>query len=144
MVRPFWVEAGLPVDEIEASRGVKYLEDALTLMAGRGRTAKEMAEFSDYFVSFEPVKARWNAEDVDREKLRPFFAAIFAHENWNAQELEVVARSWITEHGAKMKDYAMPLRFALTGMKVSPGIFEVAELMGREECRNRLEHWGLL
>ena len=38
----------------------------------------------------------------------------------------------------------MPLRFALTGMKVSPGIFEVAELMGREECRNRLEHWGLL
>ena len=43
-----------------------------------------------------------------------------------------------------MKDYAMPLRFALTGMKVSPGIFEVAELMGREECRKRLEFYGLL
>ena len=145
MVRPFWIEAGLPVEEVEASRGVKYLEDALTLMAGRGRTAKEMAEFSDYFVSFEPVKARWNAEGVDREKLHPFFEAIFANEAWKAEELEGVARSWVSGHeGAKMKDYAMPLRFALTGMKVSPGIFEVAELMGREECRKRLEFYGLI
>ncbi len=145
MVRPFWVEAGLKVDDVEAERGVKYLEDALTLMAGRGRTAKEMAEFSDYFVSFEPVKSRWNAENIDKEKLKPFFEAIFAHENWKAAELEDIARSWISGHeGAKMKDYAMPLRFALTGMKVSPGIFEVAELMGREECRKRLEFYGLL
>ena len=145
MVRPFWVEAGLPVEEVEASRGVKYLQDALTLMAGRGRTAKEMAEFSDYFVSFEPVKARWNAEGIDKEKLHPFFEAIFANEAWKAVELEGVARSWIGQHeGAKMKDYAMPLRFALTGMKVSPGIFEVAELMGRDECRKRLGFYGLI
>ena len=145
MVRPFWVEAGLPVEEVEASRGVKYLQDALTLMAGRGRTAKEMAEFSDYFVSFEPVKARWNADGIDREKLKPFFEAIFANEAWKAVELEGVARSWIGQHeGAKMKDYAMPLRFALTGMKVSPGIFEVAELMGRDECRKRLGFYGLI
>ena len=60
-------------------------------------------------------------------------------------ELEGVARSWIGQHeGAKMKDYAMPLRFALTGMKVSPGIFEVAELMGRDECRKRLGFYGLI
>ena len=40
-----------------------------------------------------------------------------------------------------MKDYAMPLRFALTGMKVSPGIFEVAELMGKEECEKRVKYY---
>ena len=144
MVRPFWVEAGLPVADVEAKRGVKYLEDALTLMEGRGRTAKEMAEFSDYFVSFEPVKARWNAEGIDKDKLRPFFGAGFSSE-WKAEKLEEAARSWVGGHeGAKMKDYAMPLRFALTGMKVSPGIFEVAEHLGREECESRLKFYGLL
>ena len=144
MVRPFWVEAGLPVDKVENSRGDKYLEDALTLMEGRGRTAKEMSEFADYFVSFEPVKARWNAEGIDKEKLRPFFEALFASE-WKAENLEEAARSWVGSHeGAKMKDYAMPLRFALTGMKVSPGIFEVAELLGREECEARLKYYGLM
>ncbi|MBQ7220833.1 MAG: hypothetical protein IJS28_07630 [Synergistaceae bacterium] len=59
--------------------------------------------------------------------------------------MEEAAREWVSCHeGAKMKDYAMPLRFALTGMKVSPGIFEVAELLGREECEARLKYYGLM
>ena len=145
MVRPFWVEAGLPVEDVENKRGVKYLEDALTLMAGRGRTAKEMSEFADYFVSFEPVKARWNAEGLDKDKLKKFFTELFASPEWKAEKLEEIARAYIASvEGAKMKDYAMPLRFALTGMKVSPGIFEVAQLMGREECAERLKFYGLL
>ena len=138
MIKPFWVEAGLPVSDHDD----KYLEDALTLMAGRGRTAKEMAEFSDYFVSFEPVKARWTPEGLDKEKLNEFFNALFASPEWKAEALEEIARNFITSHeGAKMKDYAMPLRFALTGMKVSPGIFEVAELMGKDECEKRVKFY---
>ena len=141
MVKPFWIEAGLPVD----SHSDKYLADSLTLMAGRGRTAKEMADFSDYFVSFEPVKARWTPEGLDKDKLKSFFTEIFASPEWNHEKLEEIARAWVGAHeGAKMKDYAMPLRFALTGMKVSPGIFEVAEHMGREECEKRLKYYGLL
>ena len=145
MVKPFWLEAGLPVDEVEASRGVNYLADSLTLMAGRGRTAKEMAEFSDYFVSFEPVKSRWNSDSLDKAKLKEFYAELFRSDEWKAEKLEEIARSWMNSHeGAKMKDYAMPLRFALTGMKVSPGIFEVAEHLGVDECRKRLEFFGLI
>ncbi|MBQ7197469.1 MAG: glutamate--tRNA ligase [Synergistaceae bacterium] len=138
MIKPFWIEAGLPVSEHDD----KYLADALTLMAGRGRTAKEMAEFSDYFVSFEPVKARWSPEGLDKDKLKEFFAELFASSEWKAEALENIARNFITSHeGAKMKDYAMPLRFALTGMKVSPGIFEVAELMGKDECEKRVKYF---
>ncbi len=138
MIKPFWIEAGLPVSEHDD----KYLADALTLMAGRGRTAKEMAEFSDYFVSFEPVKARWTPEGLDKEKLNEFFAELFASSEWKAEALENIARNFITSHeGAKMKDYAMPLRFALTGMKVSPGIFEVAQLMGKDECEKRVKYF---
>jgi glutamyl-tRNA synthetase len=145
MVKPFWIEAGLPVSEVEESRGEKYLADSLTLMAGRGRTAKEMADFSDYFVSFEPVKSRWNSDDLDKAKLKEFYSALFESDEWKAVKLEEIARSWINAHeGAKMKDYAMPLRFALTGMKVSPGIFEVAEHLGIDECRKRLEYFDLM
>ena len=145
MVKPFWIEAGLPVSEVEASKGEKYLADALTLMAGRGRTAKEMADFSDYFVSFEPVKSRWNSDGLDKDKLKEFYSELFKADSWEAVKLEEIARSWISSHeGAKMKDYAMPLRFALTGMKVSPGIFEVAELLGIDECKKRLQYFGLM
>ena len=138
MVKPFWIEAGLPVAEHDD----KYLADALTLMAGRGRTAKEMSEFSDYFVSFEPVKARYTPEGLDTASLKEFFAALFESPEWKAEALENIARTWVgSREGAKMKDFAMPLRYALTGMKVSPGIFEVAELLGRDECEKRIKYY---
>ena len=96
-------------------------------------------------MSFEPVKSRWNSDGLDKDKLKEFYSELFKADSWEAVKLEEIARSWISSHeGAKMKDYAMPLRFALTGMKVSPGIFEVAELLGIDECRKRLQYFGLM
>ena len=110
MVRPFWLEAGLPVERHDDA----WLAGALTLMGGRGRTAKEMAEFSDYFVSFEPVKARYTADtlpDALRPSLKDFFGTLLSLPDWSSEALEEAARRWVADHGAKMKDYAMTLRF---------------------------------
>jgi glutamyl-tRNA synthetase len=143
LVKPFWKEMGLPAE----NHGEAYLAGALTLMGGRGQTARELALFSDYYVSFEPVKKRWKPEEVSdelRAGLSEFFSALLAEPQWEAERLESRARVWVEEKGAKMKDYAMTLRFALTGMKVSPGIFEVAAFLGREEVRRRLEFYGFI
>lgn len=143
MVKPFWLEMGLPVGE----KSDEFLANALTLMDGRGKTAKEMAEFSDYFVSFEPVKTRYDASDVSEEQkinLRAFCSEVLSVPSWKSTELEDAARAWSEKNGVKMKELAMPLRFAITGMKVSPGIFEVAELIGREETKHRLSHYNFI
>ncbi|MDR2137397.1 MAG: glutamate--tRNA ligase, partial [Synergistaceae bacterium] len=79
-----------------------------------------------------------------REGLKEFFAALLDEPDWTAERLETRARAWVEEKGVKMKDYAMTLRFALTGMKVSPGVFEVAALLGRDEAEQRLSFYGLL
>jgi glutamyl-tRNA synthetase len=142
LIKPFWREMGLPVEEHKD----EYLAAALTLMGGRGQTARELAAFSDYYVSFEPVKTRWNAGEVAEELLaglREFFPVLLAEPHWTAEKLETRARTWVEEKGVKMKDYAMTLRLTLTGMKVSPGVFEVAALLGREEVRQRLDFYGL-
>lgn len=143
MVRPFWEAMGLPVKE----HGDEWLAEALTLMEGRGRTAREMAEFTDYFLSFEPVKARWDGSALtadERGLLKEFFAAMTGLSDWTPAGLEAFARSWTAERNVKMKDCAMPLRWALTGMKVSPGIFDVAVHLGRDEVKRRLSHYGLI
>ena len=142
MVRPFWEAMGLPVKE----HGDEWLAGALTLMEGRGRTAKEMAEFTDYFLSFEPVKARWDGSALtadERGLLKEFFSDMTGLADWTPAGLEAFARSWTAERNVKMKDCAMPLRWALTGMKVSPGIFDVAVHLGRDEVKRRLSHYGL-
>jgi len=143
MVRPFWEAMGLPVKE----HGDEWLAEALTLMEGRGRTAREMAEFTDYFLSFEPVKARWDGSALtadERGLLKEFFTAMTGLPDWTPAGLEAFARSWTAERNVKMKDCAMPLRWALTGMKVSPGIFDVAVHLGRDEVKRRLSHYGLI
>ena len=142
-VRFFWIEMGLPVENFSDS----YLEKALELMGGRGQTTKELAEFSDYFLSFEPVKERYDAKELSdetRETIRHFFTALFADTEWKADNLEAFARSWSEENSVPLKIIAMPLRWILTGRKVSPGVFEVTEALGKEECRKRITHYGLL
>ena len=47
-----------------------------------------------------------------------------------------VARASRASH---IKDVAQPARVALTGRTASPGLFEVIEVLGREEALARLE-----
>ncbi len=141
MVEPFWREMGLPVD----SHTREYLAGSLTLLAGRGQTAREAAAYSDYFLDFKPVINRYERVDADEEQidmLRRFNSELLSLAEWRASDMEDFSREWSTTNSVKMKDLAMPLRLCLTGMKVSPGVFEVAEQLGREEVRRRLEHYG--
>ncbi len=142
-VRPHWEALNLPAQEYSS----EYLEKALELLNGRGQTTQEIAGYSDYFLSFDAVCQRYDASDLDeeaREILRPFLKALLELPSWSDEELAAFAKSWAEEKNVKMKSLAMPLRFALTGMKVSPGIFEVAVFFGKDEVRRRLEHYGLV
>lgn len=58
--------------------------------------------------------------------------------------MEAFTKSWVEVNESSMKEVALPLRWALTGRKVSPGVFEVAAQLGKEECRKRLAYYGLV
>jgi len=140
---PFWEEAGLR----PGARSEQWLADVLDLLEGRGQTFRELAEYTDYFLTFEVVKRRYAGEDIDEDRkgtLRSFFSAMLSFPAWEPEELEVMAKVWCGEKGLKMKDVAMPLRWALTGRKVSPGIFHVAIFLGRDEVRKRLAYYDLV
>ena len=143
LVEPFWKEAGLPVDAFER----RYLRDALTLMGGRGQTIKELASYASYFLSYDIVRERYDGKDVTEEQktlLKAFFSELLSCAPWETEQLEAFTREWANAKAIKIKELAMPLRMALTGAKVSPGIFEVAALMGRNEVRRRLAGYDFL
>jgi glutamyl-tRNA synthetase len=53
--------------------------------------------------------------------------------------LEKVFNELVAEKGIKLGKLAQPVRVALTGGTVSPGIFEVIEVMGKEKTIKRIE-----
>jgi glutamyl-tRNA synthetase len=53
--------------------------------------------------------------------------------------LEAELRRFAEGGGLKLGAIAQPLRAALTGSLASPGLFEVMEVLGREESLARIE-----
>ena len=57
---------------------------------------------------------------------------------WTAGPIEEIVRSFAEDEGLKLGHVAQPLRAALTGRAVSPGVFDVIETLGRDEALARL------
>jgi glutamyl-tRNA synthetase len=67
-------------------------------------------------------------------------AALAGANGWDAAEIETILRGLVDERGVKPKEIFQPIRVALTGTTVSPGIFESVAALGREETLMRLDN----
>jgi glutamyl-tRNA synthetase len=63
-------------------------------------------------------------------------------ESWDAASIEGALRNMAAQLGLKPGQAFMPIRMAVTGAKVSPGLFESLELLGRDETLRRLSRPG--
>jgi glutamyl-tRNA synthetase len=59
-------------------------------------------------------------------------------EPWAAERIEEALRALVDELGEKPRTAFQPIRLAVTGSKISPGLFESLELLGRDESLRRL------
>jgi glutamyl-tRNA synthetase len=62
--------------------------------------------------------------------------------DWSGPALEEAARAFAEANGLKLGDVAQPLRAALTGKTVSPPLFAMLALLGREESLLRLRAYA--
>jgi glutamyl-tRNA synthetase len=88
--------------------------------------------FARFF--FEPV----NPDGADPETCRAALAALQPVEPWEATLIEDALRAFAESIGQKPRQAFAPVRLAVTGSNVSPGLFESLELLGKEESLARL------
>jgi glutamyl-tRNA synthetase len=99
----------------------------------------KIEKFSQY-----PDFVRFLFEDVGPTGADPEIARA-AHErlqrvdHWDAATIEQALRELADELGQKPRQAFQPIRLAVTGSKISPGLFESLELLGRERSLARLE-----
>jgi glutamyl-tRNA synthetase len=75
---------------------------------------------------------------VGRARLAGLVPRLEAAPDWTEAALEEIVRAAAEADGVKMGNIAQPLRAALTGSNVSPGIFEVMAILGRASCLARV------
>src|SRR6266540_5845833 len=64
--------------------------------------------------------------------------ALAALDSWETESIEAALRQLAVDVGLKPGQAFRPIRMAVTGSKISPGLFESLELLGREETLRRL------
>jgi glutamyl-tRNA synthetase len=73
------------------------------------------------------------------ERLRRARDALASVEPFDPETIERSLRGVVAELGVKPKDVFQPIRVALTGGTVSPGIFESVAVLGRQEALSRID-----
>lgn len=136
--------------ELAASIGAdgwRKLERALPGLKERAKTLVELLDNAAFLFAKRPLALDAQAEKLLDEPGRQTLAALLewleAVEPWSKEALEGCVRSFADETGLKLGKVAQPLRTALTGRAASPGIFDVLDVLGREESLARLRDKAL-
>ncbi|HEX5450561.1 MAG TPA: glutamate--tRNA ligase [Gaiellaceae bacterium] len=99
---------------------------------------EKIEKFSQYpdFVRFlfEPV----SPDGADPAICKAAAERLATVDHWEAETIEETLRALVEELGKKPREAFQPIRLAVTGSKISPGLFESLELLGRDESLQRL------
>ncbi len=144
LVTPELRSAGLYRSDLAGERREWYVQ-LLELLKVRARTVHDIVRQARPYLSEEieydadAVARQWKDAPATAELLGAARERLAAVDDWNATTLEEALRGLAEERGVAGGKIFQPLRVALTGMTVSPGIFEVLEMLGPRLTLKRMD-----
>lgn len=108
----------------------------------RAKTIVELISNASFIYDKRPLamneKAAALLTDDSRQNLKALGQKLEALTDWEHDALDDCVRTYAEEAGLKLGKLAQPLRAALTGTTTSPGIFDVLEVLGKDEVLLRI------
>lgn len=140
---PFWQKAGY-LPEAPSSEVKEYAIRILKELQSRMKLIAEVVELAEYFFRDD---YEYKEEIVQKIMTKPHtegvldfvYDAVQAAAKLDEETLKPQFQVGLETFGIKMGDLIQPIRVALTGTNVSPGIYDVLELLGKERVLARLE-----
>lgn len=125
------------------AKDADYTAKALTSERERGRTFKELAQISAFYfrdkIEFdEQAKTKW-LNDSGKENLKTILSKIEHLGKLTTENLAPIFEEITQGTGQKMLAVAQPVRVAMTGTTVSPGIYEVLAILGKDRVISRVK-----
>ncbi len=142
-VTPVILASGLTDEATLAARREWYLA-LLDLLRVRARTIDDIVrQAGPYFldhIEYDPeaVAKQWKNPEEAAGILEQIAQGLAAVPDWQTEPLESALRSLAESRAVAAGKLFQPLRVALTGLTVSPGIFEVLTVMGRDLALARI------
>ncbi|MDH3743204.1 MAG: glutamate--tRNA ligase family protein, partial [Hyphomicrobiales bacterium] len=142
------IDGFLPHSEMDAATVAKFhagraqLIGALAGLKARAKTMIELVNGAAFLFAERPLKLDEKAagilNDGGRQVLGQLIEELDNQADWTTEALEENVKAFAEARDIKLGKIAQPLRAALTGTTVSPGIFDVLVVLGRDESLGRI------
>jgi glutamyl-tRNA synthetase len=119
------------------------LDQVIQLVRERCTLLSDFVQQAGFFfkapesIDIYAVKPKWNEEK--RSFFLSFTEKMNLIEEWNMAEIETAFKNLATEKNIKRGELQLPMRVMLVGGKFGPAVFQIAELIGKEETIKRIE-----
>jgi glutamyl-tRNA synthetase len=139
-VKPFIAKAGYPTPGDDA-----WLETMVATLKERAKTLVELVDFAKFYlrdeIETDPKAAAKFLKPEVKEPLLALAAEMEALDgNFSEASIQSVFENVLGRFNLKLGQLAQPVRVALTGGTVSPGIYEVIAVLGRDRAVARLKN----
>ena len=135
-MQPILKAHGIEVSDALAGKAAEIMKERMTLVT-------DMWELTSFFfvapTEYEEklIKKQWKGDNPAMLKeLRTLLESI---DDFSKENTEARVRAWIEQKGLGMGQVMNTLRLALVGAGKGPGMFDVTEFIGREECLKRID-----
>lgn len=136
---PGWSELKAKLNDTTRSQLLK----AMPALKERAKTLIELIDGAHFIFADRPLaldpKAQTLLTPENRKLIGQLHSALEKVETWSGANTEAALRAFAEGNSLKLGAVAQPLRAALTGRTTSPGIFEVLDVLGRQESLGRLK-----
>jgi glutamyl-tRNA synthetase len=122
-----------------------YVLSLIKLFQGRITLLSDFADWADFFflknIKIETeAKKKFLSQDLSKE-FNLFIKGLEALDKFDVVTIEAGFRQLVQELNIESKALIHPIRVALTGKTVGPGLFEVVYYLGKERTKERLKRW---
>lgn len=139
---PFMQDAGC-LSPSPSEKELAYAREAINLVRDRMRYLAQVVKFTDFFFAEEPeyeekgVK-KWLRKDYVPELLGRLVPALEGLADFRVEDIEERVRTVGDEMGLSGGTVIHPIRVAVTGRMVGPGLFETMAVLGKDRILGRL------
>ncbi|HTZ11786.1 MAG TPA: glutamate--tRNA ligase [Candidatus Margulisiibacteriota bacterium] len=122
-----------------------YLVSLVKLFQARLTTLNDFPDWADFFFLKEPAmdpkaQEKFLRRDFSKE-FRLFIQKLDSLNAFETPDIEKCFRELVAELNIQARELIHPVRVALTGKTIGPGLFEVIYYLGRARTKERLSKW---
>ncbi|RLD94012.1 MAG: glutamate--tRNA ligase [Aquificota bacterium] len=138
---PFLMREGLVKEAQQPD--LEWLCRVVETLKERAKTLKEMAQMAAFYFQAPQEYDPKGERKFLKSQILPYLEALVSEldklNDFSERSVEEAFNRVMERFDVKLKHLAQPCRVALTGKTVSPGIFEIISVMGKEEAISRLK-----